>query len=123
MGFIFCRVRPLKALKTPILIPQREHRVVENSVPKVPKMPVDMKMLTYFQEAIEASNTASQTNPGRSNLSSAESVNEKLATKRTQSSEESFDTGGHHLKNDHVYKPFKHDKKVLSSFKEGTIEI
>jgi hypothetical protein len=110
----------MKALKTPVLVPQREHRMVENTVQKVPKMPVDMKMLTYFQEAIESSTTATNKTNSRSNISSAESINEKLNSKRTQS-EESFDTGGHHLKNDHVYKPFKHEKKPVSFFKEGQL--
>jgi hypothetical protein len=102
-----------------VLVPQREHRMIENNVPKVPKIPVDMKMLTYFQEAIESSTGFgnNKTN-SRSNLSSAESINEKLNSKRTQS-DDSFDTGGHHLKNDHVYKPFKHEKKSNVFFKEG----
>ena len=102
-----------------MLVPQREHRMIENNVPKVPKIHVDMKMLTYFQEAIESSTGFgnNKTN-SRSNLSSAESINEKLNSKRTQS-DDSFDTGGHHLKNDHVYKPFKNEKKSNVFFKEG----
>ena len=126
LGINIHRIRPIKPLKTPILVPQREHRLVDSNVPKVPKMPVEMKMLTYYQDPNQSSNSSSNRNDNptnsntnsRSNLSSAESVNINLKKKRT-TSEDSFDTGGHYLKNDHVYKPFKNDTKL----KEGMLSF
>jgi len=50
LGVNLQRTRPLRALKTPLLLPQREHRIVEETVPKIPKMPVELRMLTYYQD-------------------------------------------------------------------------
>lgn len=51
LGINLQRTRPLKALKTPLLLPQREHRIINTNVPKIPKMPVEMRMLTYNQDS------------------------------------------------------------------------
>ncbi|RNA21464.1 hypothetical protein BpHYR1_000959 [Brachionus plicatilis] len=99
------KIRPLKPLKVPVIVPQREHRFVDTNVPKVSKVPIETKMLTYYQEIL-----SDQQMSDRSNISSACSVNFKKA-----SSEDSFDSGGH-VKND-IFKPFKNDK-ILSSFIE-----
>lgn len=82
--------------------------MVESSVPKVSKVPIETRMLTYYQDLLSSDDMAD-----RSNLSSAESVNNSLNKKRT--SDDSFDSGGH-AKND-IFKPFKQDK-ILNSFRE-----
>lgn len=102
LGINIHKQRPLKPLKTPLLIPQREHRMVDSTVPKVPKMPIELKMLTYYQDSGDQHNK-------RSNVSSADSNDRNMNS--LMSSEESLDTVGHNL-----FKPFKQDK-VLDSFK------
>jgi hypothetical protein len=103
-------MRPLKPLKNPILVPQRDHRVVDTIVPKVPKMPIALKMLTYYNQDL---NDLQQQR--RSNLSSAQSNDRNLNDKVT--SDDASDTVGHSIfKNENVYKPFKQDK-ILDAFK------
>ncbi len=92
-------------------------------MPKIPKMPIDMRMLTYYHEALEDNNEQSD----RSNLSSAESVNSRL-NRNMASSLDSIDTVGHkqnhqqqqqHNGTDHVFKPFKKEKsKEKSQFSD-----
>jgi len=60
LGVNLQRNRPLKALKTPLLLPQREHRIVEEGVAKIPKIPVEMRMLTYYQEDSGSSSSTSR---------------------------------------------------------------
>lgn len=112
LGMNIHKIRPLKPLKVPVLVPQREHRVVDTTIPKVSKIPMETKMLTYYQELLNE-----QTMTDRSNVSSASSTTFYSAKKKT--SEDSFDTGGH-IKND-IFKPFKQDK-ILSSFTEGKLK-
>ncbi|CAF0977868.1 unnamed protein product [Brachionus calyciflorus] len=107
LGMNIHKIRPLKPLKTPIIVPQREHRVVETAIPKVSKVPIETKMLTYYQELLN-----DQSITDRSNLSSASSVS---INSKKKTSDDSFDSGGH-IKND-MFKPFKQDK-ILSSFTE-----
>ena len=103
-------MRPLKPIKNPILVPQREHRLVDTLVPKVPKMPVELKMLTYYNQ-----DSNDQQHQRRSNLSSADSNDRNLNNKLT--SDDVSDTVGHNnFKNENVYKPFKQDK-ILDAFK------
>jgi hypothetical protein len=103
-------MRPLKPLKNPILVPQREHRLVDTLVPKVPKVPIELKMLTYYNQ-----DSSDQLHQRRSNLSSADSNDRNLNDKVTP--DDASDTVGHsNFKYENVYKPFKQDK-ILDAFK------
>lgn len=105
LGINIQKIRPLKPLKMPVNVPQREHRFVDTKVPKVSKVPIENKMLTYYQEILNDMQISE-----RSNVSSANSISFKKSA-----SESSFDSNGH-LKNE-LFKPFKNDK-ILSSFTE-----
>lgn len=107
LGMNIQKIRPLKPLKVPVNVPQREHRFVEAQVPKVSKVPIETKMLTYYQEILN-----DQQINNRSNISSSKSVYLKKSI-----SEDSFDSGGH-AKND-IFKPYKNDK-ILNSFSENS---
>ena len=59
----------MKPLRKALLVPKRENRVVDSTVQKVPKMPVDMRMLTYesastvsLPSAIEQAQVVATTN-------------------------------------------------------------
>jgi hypothetical protein len=117
LGINVQRQRPMRPLRAqPVIVPQRENRTVDTNVPKIPKMPIDMRMLTYYHEALEDNNEGSD----RSNLSSADSVNSRL-NKFITASPDSIDTVGHRNQQtnnnnnnsnnvDHVFKPFKKEK-------------
>jgi len=84
---------------------------VDSNVPKVHKIPVEMRMLTFDED--ESSR--------RLSISSSAEPNDKRAQ-----SQESFDTDGptayHNLnKSDNVYKPFRQqtDNKLPNAFRES----
>lgn len=71
-------------------------------------MPVEMRMLTYYNQ---------DSNEKLTNFSSRDSNNnENLFLKRKTSVDSSFDSTSHNqtLKNDNVYKPFKQEKHKQS---------
>lgn len=107
LGMNIQKIRPLKPLKVPVNVPQREHRFVDANVPKVSKVPIETKMLTYYQEILN-----DQQINTRSHVSSS-----KSAYLKESLSEDSLDSGGH-VKND-IFKPFKNDK-ILNSFVENS---
>lgn len=77
-------------------------------MPKISKIPVELRMLTYSEEPQKA--TGAECLSARSNLSSMRSFDEGLLNNndnKKSASNESFDTVGH--KND-LFKPFKQDK-------------
>lgn len=120
LGINLQRQRPLKALKTPLLIPQRESRLVETTVPKIPKMPFEMRMLTYYND------TDAESSSRRSQLSS---------NSASSNFEESFVSQNNYKKSfsssdcrNHVYKPFKstkerdQDNKMSDSYEDDETE-
>jgi hypothetical protein len=93
LGISIHRIRPLKPLKTPIIIPQREHRIVDDNVPKVSKVPIELRMLTYNQDWDQIEND--NTNNCQSNISSARSIKEQFHRRASINNNESPDTVGH----------------------------
>lgn len=125
LGISVHRQRPLRPLRAqPTVIPQRESRLVDSQVPKIPKMPVDMRMIAYYHEALENNVDDERAASDRSNLSSAESVSMRL-NKKTGSTPESMDTVGHHASknsnSDHLFKPFKKEKASSHTGKDDLV--
>lgn len=90
-------------------------------VPKIPKLPVEMRMLTYYNETSNELNNASKL----SNFSSSrDSANENSFFKRKTSADSLPNESFVHtnLKNDNVYKPFKHDKANTKESQNGSKE-
>jgi hypothetical protein len=125
LGINLQRQRPLKALKTPLLLPQRDHRIIETSVPKIPKMPIEMRMLTYHDSiedssssgharllssnntssnfAESLSNTDRQSNPRRQSYPSSGSSSSASSNERNRANE------------NNVYKPFKLERAYTNA--------
>ena len=78
-------------------------------VPKIPKLPIEMRMLTYYNETNEQSNNISKI----SNFSSrGESANESSFLRRKASADSLINESiVHQLRTDNVYKPFKKETK------------
>lgn len=98
LGINLQRTRPLKALKTPILLPQRDHRIIEDQVPKIPKMPVEMRMLTYYTDSDSDSRRTHLSSNSTSSNFEESFVNSNNKYNKSNSSGDS---------KNHVYKPFK----------------
>jgi hypothetical protein len=89
---------------------------VETKVPKIPKMPVEMRMITYDDDL--SSSLQGNKLDIRSNVSSARSLDESLTRRRLGSDEaESSDTIGH--KNADLFKPFNKKDSNLTNQQEG----
>ena len=89
-------------------------------MPKIPKIPVEMRMLTFDlgdSDDKDGSQNSSEQNIARSNVSSAESFQKNLEKKRA--SIDSHDTVGHRVKNEHVFMPFKKEKLVEPTPRDG----
>lgn len=126
LGINLQRQRPLKALKTPLLLPQRDHRIIDTSVPKIPRMPVELRMLTYTEDNVSSGSAAPRLlSSGASSTSQfEESVpnshrdqqqqpqSEQTETTRRQShpSASSSGSGRRRGSGNHVYKPFKQER-------------
>ena len=79
---------------------------VDNLVPKIPKMPVEMRMLTYYQESCEMNSTNGLK---VTNFSSRDSNSNSFLKRRTSADNVSYNSVNN-LKTDNVYKPFKQEK-------------
>ena len=86
-------------------------------MPKIPRVPVEMRMLTFDLGDDKDDSHNSEQHQVRSNVSSAESFQKNLEKKRA--SIDSHDTVGHRVKNEHVFMPFKKEKLVDNAPKEA----
>lgn len=122
LGINLQRQRPLKALKTPLLLPQRDHRIIDTSVPKIPKMPVELRMLTYTEDntssgsangapRLLSSGASSTSQFDRSVPHSRQDATDQEPTRRqSHPSASSSDSGRRRGSESHVYKPFKQER-------------
>ena len=111
----------------PLLLPQRDHRIIDTSVPKIPKMPVELRMLTYTEDntlssgsgaprllSSGASSSTSQFDESETNSRRDQQQQEQQyqQTTRRQShpSAGSSGSGRRRGSENHVYKPFKQER-------------
>lgn len=53
LGINIHRIKPLKPLKMPMSVPKKEHRLVDTAIKKVPKVPLELRMMLTYPEGYE----------------------------------------------------------------------